>query len=140
MIARSSVVTAATVFAVRTPDGHEAMPAELRYDVADPYAVTVVFRVCPGRSMEWVFGRDLLAEGLAGAAGDGDVRIRREAGNPSVVIFELDSPFGHATMDGVSADLTAFLGRSFAAVPSGAESGFLNLDGMVDLLLSSGAL
>lgn len=140
MVARTSAVTAATVFTVRTTEGNVAVPAELRYDVADPYAVTVAFQVGPGQWLEWVFGRDLLAEGLAGAGGDGDVRIRRAFGNPRVVIFDLDSSFGHATVEGVAADLMAFLVDSYTAAPIGTEGRFLNLDEMVDLLMSSGAL
>lgn len=140
MIASGPVVTAATVFAVRTDAGHKAVPAELRYRVSDPYAVTVAFEVGPGGWLDWVFGRDLLAEGLAGAAGEGDVRIYRDARDPAVVVFELDSPFGRATTEGVAADLMAFLGQSYGVVRPGTEGSFLNLDEMVDLLLSSGAV
>ena len=136
MITRGTVVTAATVFAVRTDTGDEHVPAELRYDAADPYAVTVAFQVGPDRWLDWVFGRDLLAAGLAGAAGDGDVRIRRDPGDPATVVFDLESSSGHATIEGVAADLMAFVGRSYAMVGPGTEGRFLNLDETVDLLLS----
>lgn len=138
MFIRSNTVTANTVFAIRTASGRSFVPADLRYDVTDPYAVTVAFHVADGQWLAWVFGRDLLAEGLAGAAGDGDVRICRDACDPSVLIFELDSPFGKAVIEGVAADLAEFLGQTCTEVPRGTESRFLNLDEMVDRLLSSG--
>jgi hypothetical protein len=128
------------VFAIRTISGRDFVPADVRYDVTDPYAVTVAFQVGHGQWLEWVFGRDLLAEGLAGAAGDGDVRICRDACDPTVLIFELDSPFGQAVIEGVAADFAEFLGRTCAEVPRGTESRFLNMDDMVGRLLSSGAL
>src|ERR671927_28379 len=56
----------------------DAMPVrvELRYDSRDPYAVHAVFQT--GRTdaadVEWVFARDLFADGLLTEAGAGGVR------------------------------------------------------------------
>ena len=49
--------------------------AELRYDPADPYAVTTVFKTGASQ-VRWTFGRELLAEGLYEPSGDG-VRVSR---------------------------------------------------------------
>src|ERR1044072_6700001 len=49
-------------------------PAGLRYDPADPYAVHATFHTGAEETVEWVFARDLLAEGLHRPTGTGDVR------------------------------------------------------------------
>jgi hypothetical protein len=139
MFIRGTTVTASTVVAIRTTSGLDSVLAHVRYDITDPYAVTVAFQVGHDQSLDWVFGRDLLAEGLAGAAGDGDVRICRAADDPTVLIFELDSPFGRAVIEGVAADFAEFLDRTYTEVAPGTETRFLNLDETVDRLLTSGA-
>ncbi len=42
------------------------VPAGLRYDTADPYAVHATFHTGAEETVEWVFARDLLAEGCIG--------------------------------------------------------------------------
>ncbi|GAB3878459.1 hypothetical protein GCM10029964_029140 [Kibdelosporangium lantanae] len=78
------------LLAPRTP----AVPVkvELRYDTRDPYAVVAAFRTGRAGWVEWVFARDLLADGLIAEAGDGDVRIRPAVDDPEVVVIELSSP------------------------------------------------
>ena len=49
------------------------VPAGLRYDTADPYAVHATFHTGAEETVEWVFARDLLAEGLHRPTGTGDV-------------------------------------------------------------------
>ncbi len=41
------------------------VPAGLRYDTADPYAVHATFHTGAEETVEWVFARDLLAEGTS---------------------------------------------------------------------------
>ena len=114
MFPRDTIVIATTVFTVDSAGGHDAVAAELRYDAADPYAVTVTFLVEPGERQRWTFGRDLLVAGLTGESGHGDVRIRRGVDDPALVVLELRSFAGHATVTGVAAELAASLRRSFA--------------------------
>ena len=50
--------------------------AELRYDIADPYAVQVSFHTGSDTdAVEWTFARSLLTEGVSAHAGEGDVRV-----------------------------------------------------------------
>ncbi len=42
------------------------VPAGLRYDTADPYAVHATFHTGAEETVEWVFARDLLAEACTG--------------------------------------------------------------------------
>ncbi len=70
-------------------------PAGLRYDTADPpYAVHATFHTGAEETVEWVFARDLLAEGgLHRPTGTGDVRVwpSRSHGQ-GVVCIALSSP------------------------------------------------
>src|SRR5207244_1080080 len=107
------------LLAPRTP----AVPVtvELRYDTRDPYAVVAAFRTGRAGWVEWVFARDLLADGLIAAAGEGDVRIRPAADDPEVVITELSSPSGHAVFEASSQELADFLDRTYDVVVPGNE-------------------
>lgn len=69
------------------------VPAGLRYDTADPYAVHATFHTGAEETVEWVFARDLLAEGLHRPTGTGDVRVwpSRSHGQ-GVVCIALSSP------------------------------------------------
>src|SRR2546423_6748239 len=81
----------------------------LSYNTEDPYAVQASFDTGQSENpVEWVFGRDLLAEGLLGEAGDGDVRVRPRRSNPTCVELELTSPSGHALFVTNTAKLAAF--------------------------------
>ena len=51
-----------------------AIDADLVFDPADPYAVTMVFRTGV-QEVLWTFGRELLVEGLYEPTGDGDVHV-----------------------------------------------------------------
>jgi hypothetical protein len=110
---------------------------ELRYDTRDPYAVVAAFRTGKAGWVEWVFSRDLLADGLLADAGEGDVRIRPAADNPEIVIFELSSPSGHALFETSAHRLADFLDRTYDIVVPGGESLWLNFDDAVEHLLSN---
>lgn len=92
------------------------LPAVLRWDPADPWAVTLDFP----QVRRWLFGWELLldATGLAGRAGDGDVRIRRATAH----LHELDlaSPDGTCTLRVDALDLDAFVQRVARRQPTAA--------------------
>src|ERR1700749_1986266 len=78
---------------------HDGVPltAILNYRPEDPYAIRMAFHVGMDEPVEWIFARDLLAAGLKGSAGDGDVRVW--PGYPDgheVLNIALSSPFGQA--------------------------------------------
>src|ERR1700759_3868137 len=76
------------------------VPAGLRYDTADPYAVHATLPTAAEETVEWVFARDLLAEGLHRPTGTGDVRVwpSRSHGQ-GVVCIALSSPEGEALLE-----------------------------------------
>lgn len=105
------------------------VPAGLRYDTADPYAVHATFHTGAEETVEWVFARDLLAEGLHRPTGTGDVRVwpSRSHGQ-GVVCIALSSPEGEALLEAPARALESFLKRTDAAVPPGTEHRHFDLD------------
>src|SRR5680860_517868 len=83
--------------------------AELRYELSDPYAVTIAFMVDES-PVSWTFGRDLLTMGLDlyTPSGDGDVHVWPcfDPSGRAVVIIELTSPDGAALLRATARDLS----------------------------------
>ncbi|WP_410588127.1 SsgA family sporulation/cell division regulator [Amycolatopsis sp. lyj-23] len=122
-----NLTTARIDFALRTfGAAPRPVPAELEYDTLDPYAVAVVLHAGPS-AVRWLFGRDLLADGLLGRCGDGDVRIG-PAGDPALVVVELSSPDGAAVLEAPAKEIAAFLDRTYDVVPAGRESDWFDFD------------
>lgn len=130
---------------------HTIVPlmAGLHYTSADPYAIRMAFHVGTGEPVEWILARDLLAAALDGPQGIGDVRAWPSAaadgpaaggaGNgpaAGLLHIAMSSPFGHAQFQAPAAAITAFLHRTYALVPAGTESDFLNFDDELTQLLS----
>jgi hypothetical protein len=105
---------------VETPGQAPAMvPVTLVWTDEDPWAVTIDFG-----EFDWVLARQLLADGLTSACGDGDVRFR--PGAKGEVVMTL---YGSDPGDIQSADLHlptsqawGFLGQTFDITPPGLES------------------
>jgi len=121
-----------TVLRLLAPDASGVpVRCRLRYDAADPYAVQVCFHL-EARAVEpvsWSFARDLLAAGLDGPSGLGDVRVwpwRTTHGES--VAMALTSPDGQALLEAPRATLVAFLADTYALVPPGGESERLDID------------
>ena len=112
--------------------------AELRYDPADPYAVTTVFKT--GQSqVRWTFGRALLSEGLYEPAGDGDVHVWPclDSAGHAVVIIELGSPDGEALVQARTGDLQSFVERMNQTVAVGSESELLDIDAAISAIFAA---
>ena len=107
---------------------------ELRYVGRDPYAVVVAFQTVHSREVLWRFSRELLAQGLVDAAGDGDVRLRPLDGADGVLEVELRSPGGRAVFHAPHATLSGYLARTQELIAVGAEHEWLDLDHVVAML------
>ena len=112
--------------------------AELRYDPADPYAVTTVFKTGSSQ-VRWTFGRELLTEGLYEPAGDGDVHVWPclDSSGHAVVIIELCSPDGEALVQARTGDLQSFVERMNQAVARGSESDLVDVDAAIAAILAA---
>ena len=113
--------------------------ASLLYSADDPYAVRMAFHAGPGEPVVWIFGRDLLAAGLAGPAGDGDVRAwpspSREVDGETALNVVLSSPFGRAHCEAPMTAVAEFLCRTCDVVPAGREGDFVDIGEELDSLL-----
>lgn len=117
---------------------HGAVPlmASLCYTADDPYAIRMAFHVGTDEPVEWIFSRELLAEGMDGPAGEGDVHVWPGTDHGlGVLNVALSSPFGHAHFEAPMTAIAEFLDRTFAVIPAGEESAFINIDDELDELL-----
>lgn len=113
--------------------------AELRYDVGDPYAVSIGFHTgATGASdvVEWTFARQLLGDGVSAPVGEGDVQVWPSSteGDPAICL-SLSSPSGRALFEVPLAGLVEFLTQTYAAVPTGSEADHVDVDAELALLL-----
>ncbi|WP_431041389.1 SsgA family sporulation/cell division regulator [Streptomyces sp. P1-3] len=118
-----------------TPEAR-AIPATLRYTRTDPFAVHVGFPPAAsldGSEVQWTFGRELLAAGLRGPAGNGDVHVW--PCDEERTILEFHAPEGIALVQFHTADLRRFLERTYDVVPEGDEGGYMHLDDDLATLL-----
>ncbi|WP_327312381.1 SsgA family sporulation/cell division regulator [Streptomyces sp. NBC_01235] len=107
---------------ITAEDQELPVPATLRYDSTDPFAVHVDFPPevsLAGEEVTWTFGRALLEQGVNGPAGSGDVHIW-PCGQARTVM-EFHSPLGLALLQFDTGALRRFLLRSYAVVASGRE-------------------
>ncbi|MEZ5157289.1 MAG: SsgA family sporulation/cell division regulator [Candidatus Nanopelagicales bacterium] len=113
------------------------VPAVFGYSAHEPLSVTATFSA-GDTEVEWVFARDLLQGGTDRPAGDGDVTCwpTTIAGEPLVCIA-LRSPSGQALLEAPADEIDEFLRRSYEVVPAGSESDFLDLDTLIESLLSN---
>jgi hypothetical protein len=103
------------------------MCMSLRYEPADPYVVRAVFFTDTDKPAEWVLGRDLLADGLTGSAGCGDIRVWPAVGRGDQVMYlVLGPPAGTALLEVPVRDVRTFLENTEALVPWGTESGHID--------------
>ncbi|AZS83804.1 SsgA family sporulation/cell division regulator [Streptomyces griseoviridis] len=106
-----------------------SIPATLHYDLSDPFAVRMTFpapATLEGVDVCWTFARELLAAGLRGAEGDGDVRVRPYGWDRTVLEFR--APEGTAVVHVRSEEVRRFLAATAELVPTGFEHLHLDLD------------
>lgn len=113
-----------------------ALQARLRYQPNDPYAVEATFRA-GAESIAWVLSRELLSAGLRAPSGEGDVRAwPASVDGADLVMIQLRSAQGNATLGAQARALAGFLARTYELVPRGQETRHLELDDVVEQLLS----
>ncbi|GAA2823894.1 hypothetical protein GCM10010441_55410 [Kitasatospora paracochleata] len=140
-----STVRGEVIMRLEAGDRTYPVPASLTYRSDDPFAVHVSMHVGAGETVDWVFGRGLLFAGLRKAAGCGDVRIwpgfdappltsdeggvidfvpdpaPRERRRAPHIFILLSSPEGDALLRTERSALRAFLRKTQAEIPFGAE-------------------
>ena len=113
--------------------------AGLRYASDDPWAVSVAFHTGGegDGTVEWMFARQLLTDGIRSAVGEGDVRVwpSSRAGD-QIVNLAMASPSGSALFEIERNGLVEFLQQTYLAVPTGSEEDVVDLDAELAVLLS----
>jgi hypothetical protein len=106
-----------------------SIPAKLRYDRRDPFAVRMTFpapATLEGVDVCWTFSRELLLAGMREPEGHGDVRVRPYGYDRTVLEFH--APEGTAVIHVRSGELRRFLEATSELVPLGLEHLQLDLD------------
>lgn len=106
-----------------------SIPAVLHYDRRDPFAVRMTFpapATLEGVEVCWTFARELLAAGLEGPEGHGDVRVRPYGYDR--MVLEFHAPEGTAVVHVHSDEVRRFVQRTTELVPVGREHLQVNLD------------
>ncbi len=114
--------------------------ASLYYSKEDPYAIRIAFHVGLDEPVEWIFARELLPSGSGGGGGLGDVVVwpatSAADGKPGNVLnIELSSPFGQAHFEAPIKEISDFLKRTYAIVPAGDETDFVDVDSELNELI-----
>ena len=143
MVRRSEVVTIDLTLRLLGSETGIDLPARLRYEAADPYAVRLIFGLgATEETVEWVFARELLSGGMTGPTGGGDVRIApgtiEDPDSRTELTVALSSPSGSAMLSVPRALATNFLLATYELVWPGCESQHLDLDSAVESLLFNG--
>lgn len=98
----------------------------ISYDEIDPYAVRLAFLRGNRETAVYVFGRDLLAEGLEQVAGDGDVVVTPDQGNPDYLLLSLVQDDAYPMFFYLERQaIDDFTRAMYARVPMGTESAHL---------------
>ncbi|BBC92416.1 SsgA family sporulation/cell division regulator [Streptomyces griseofuscus] len=106
-----------------------SIPATLRYDRCDPFAVRMTFpapATLEGVEVCWTFARELLAAGLLEPEGQGDVRVRPYGYDR--IVLEFHAPEGTAVVHVRAGEIRRFLEATGELVPVGLEHLQLDLD------------
>jgi len=123
---------------VLTAERSVSVLAILDYAAHEPYSVRATFRTSDG-DVNWVFARDLLAEGLRKPAGDGDIAVwPSKSDGIDVLCISLSSPSGQALMEAPRSEIEDFMTRTYTVVPAGSESSLLDMDLLIERLLEDG--
>ncbi|KJK44007.1 hypothetical protein UK23_31035 [Lentzea aerocolonigenes] len=122
-----TVQLSTTLRQVDRTGGVSEMSVEFGYDASDPFAIHAVFRSGTG-TVHWEFSRDLLAAGLIGPSGEGDVRLRPCHDDEPHVLILLSPPSRTAEFSAPLGALADFLDRTSELVPVGDESRWIDFD------------
>src|SRR4051812_11740711 len=133
-------ITTPLTLTVSTGTGEADLDAELRYDPADPFAVSLAIGVDCGEPVVWTFARDLLAAGVNSPAGEGDITVEPDlsggfGGEERRLRVTLATDC-MATMLASADRVVEFLVETYAIVATGAELDRVDFDAEIAALLS----
>lgn len=118
----------------------QAAPVVTRwtYRATDPFAVGLAVRTRSDRWVEWLVSRDLVEQGLAADAGEGDVRFSPQVVQGyDIVEVEIRSTGGRAVLEVDRDLLQRFVDATFDVVAPGSEYDLVDLDAEIARLTRS---
>lgn len=117
------------------------IPVELVYEAWDPYAVRFTFSLPGDAPVSWVFGRELLVDGISRPAGEGDVHIGPATDEHLADLhIQLYAGAERAVFRVSAPPLVAFLDRTDRLVPLGHEEEQGDIDAELDRILTGGRM
>lgn len=132
-------ITTPLSLTVSTGTGEADLDAELRYDPADPFAVSLAIGVDCGDPVVWTFARELLAAGVNAPSGEGDITLEPDVsvgfGGERNLRITLATDC-MATMLASTDRVVEFLVETYAVVPTGSELDRVDFDAEIAALLS----
>ena len=131
-------ITRPLALTVSTGTGEAELEAELRYDPADPFAVSLAIGVECGEPVVWTFARELLAAGVNAPSGEGDITVEPDLSEGFGDERELRITLATdcmATMLAPTDPVVEFLVETYAVVPTGAELDRVDFDAEIAALL-----
>jgi hypothetical protein len=113
-----------------------SLACEFSYNTADPLAVTVIFDSEGEYPVQWVFGRDLLADGLTTRTGQGDVEVWPDLGEAERPLLWIRVGHdNHTALFAVPAQpVGQWLARCYAMVARGDEMAHVDWEELSYLL------
>jgi Streptomyces sporulation and cell division protein, SsgA len=109
----------------------------LKYRSTDPYAVEMTIRVRDQKPITWMFGRELLDDGLRQQSGLGNVTITPCPQAPTVLVHvKLRDDIGAADLEMRSEPVAEFLRLTYLQVPEGTEGLFVVIEDDVSAVAS----
>jgi hypothetical protein len=136
MLNSSRTVTTPLTLSVSAVTGEAELDAELRYDPADPLAVSLAIGTDCGEPVVWTFARDLLAAGVQEASGEGDITIEPASDLDSRELRITLATDCLATLLASRDRVVEFLVESYTVVASGAEFDSIDFDAELAAILS----
>ena len=131
-------ITTPLSLTVSTGTGEAELDAELRYDPADPFAVSLAIGVDCGEPVVWTFARELLSAGVNSPSGEGDITVEPDVtegfGAERALRITLATDC-MATMLASTDRVVEFLVETYAVVPTGAELDRVDFDAEIAALL-----
>jgi hypothetical protein len=132
-------ITTPLSLTVSTGTGEADLDAELRYDPADPFAVSLAIGVDCGDPVVWTFARELLAASVNAPSGEGDITLEPDMsegfGGERTLRITLATDC-MATMLASTDRVVEFLVETYAVVPTGSELDRVDFDAEIAALLS----
>ncbi|MFJ8044956.1 SsgA family sporulation/cell division regulator [Kitasatospora sp. NPDC096147] len=123
-----------------SPQDSIPVRARLGYRTEDPYAVHVTFHVQSASPVSWYFARELLAEGVYRATGNGDVRVwPTTVGGRGLLTLMLRSLEGDVLLQASAETVADWVRQTEELVPPGTERVHEQVDRVLRELLADGS-